>query len=65
MFVDPMAHELLDISNNKIQDNDNISNLEALDQYMSWRNNLATEEYQYHHMNCKCMNVMYKKIHGS
>lgn len=35
MYVDPMEHELLDISNNQVQDNDYISSLEALEQWMS------------------------------
>lgn len=29
MYVDPMEHELLNISNNEVQDNDYISSLEA------------------------------------
>lgn len=31
MSVDPIEHELLDISNNEVEDSDNISSLEALD----------------------------------
>ncbi|KAL9412149.1 hypothetical protein AB3S75_045716 [Citrus x aurantiifolia] len=45
MLVDPIEHELLDISNNEVDDSDNISNLEASYQWTSWRNDLATTMY--------------------
>ena len=32
MLVDPIEHELVDISNNEVDDSDNISSLEASDQ---------------------------------
>ena len=32
MLVDPIEHELLDISNNEVDDSDNISSLKASDQ---------------------------------
>ena len=45
MLVDPIEHELLDIFNNKVDDSDKISSLEASDQWTSWRNDLATAMY--------------------
>ena len=45
MLVDPIEHELLDISNNEVDDSDNISSLKASDQQTSWRNDLATAMY--------------------
>ena len=35
MLVDPIEHELLDIPNNEVDDSDNISSLEASDQWTS------------------------------
>ncbi|KAH9670338.1 hypothetical protein KPL70_016943 [Citrus sinensis] len=35
MSVDPIENELVDISNNEVEDNDNISSIEASDQWKS------------------------------
>ena len=45
MSVDLIEHKLVDISNNEVEDNDNISSLEASNQWISWRNDLATTMY--------------------
>lgn len=45
MSVDPMKHELVDISNNEVEDINSISSLEALDQWTSWRNDLVIAMY--------------------
>ena len=45
MSVDPMEHELVDLPNNEVEDNDSISSIEASDQWTSWRNDLATTMY--------------------
>ena len=45
MYVDPMEHELVDLSNNEVEDNDSISSIKASDQWASWRNDLATTMY--------------------
>ncbi|KAH9681176.1 DDE Tnp4 domain-containing protein [Citrus sinensis] len=41
MSVDPLEHELLEIDNNEVQDANNITTLEASDQWTGWRNDLA------------------------
>lgn len=38
--MDLVEHELLNISNNEVENNDNISSLEASNQWTSWRNDL-------------------------
>lgn len=43
--MDPMKHELVDISNNEVEDINSISSLEALDQWTSWRNDLVIAMY--------------------
>ena len=45
MYVDPMEHELVDLSNNEVEDNDSISSIEASDQWTSWRNDLSITMY--------------------
>ena len=45
MSVDLMEHELIDLPNNEVEDNDNISSIEASDQWTSWKNDLATTMY--------------------
>ena len=45
MSMDPMKHELVDISNNEVEDINSISSLEALDQWTSWRNDLVIAMY--------------------
>lgn len=39
--MDLVEHELLNISNNEVENNDNISSLEASNQWTSWRNDLV------------------------
>ncbi|KDO40023.1 hypothetical protein CISIN_1g041506mg, partial [Citrus sinensis] len=41
MSVDPLEHELIEIDNNEVQDANNITTLEASDQWTGWRNDSA------------------------